>query len=257
MNNPTTIMFDLDDTLAESKAPLTPEMGERLALLLGKKKVAIISGAGLPQFLKQVVDRLPSHANLSNLYLMPTCGAALYAYEAGEWKSVYVEHLAEDEARAIESILQAAAEESGVIDFSGPSWGERIEYRGSQVSLSALGQQAPVEEKKAWDPDHAKRQAIVAIAAPQLSGYSLKIGGATTIDVTKEGIDKAFGVRKLSEYLQEPISAMLFVGDALFPGGNDEIVKESGIETKEVKNPSDTAELIEELLSASVAVPAG
>jgi phosphomannomutase len=257
MNNPTTIMFDLDDTLAESKAPLTPEMGAVLMRLLEAKKVAIISGAGLPQFLKQVVDRLPADANLSNLYLMPTCGAALYTYDADEWKPVYVEHLAEDEAKMIEDVLQAAAEESGVIDFSIPSWGERIEYRGSQVSLSALGQQAPVDAKKSWDPDHAKRHAIVAIAAPRLSGYSLKIGGATTIDVTKNGIDKAYGVRKLSEYLQEPISSMLFVGDALFPGGNDEIVKESGIETREVKNPSDTANVIEEVLNASVAVPVG
>jgi hydroxymethylpyrimidine pyrophosphatase-like HAD family hydrolase len=124
------------------------------------------------------------------------------------------------------------------------------------VSLSALGQQAPTEAKREWDPDHAKRQAIVAIAAPLLSQYTLKIGGTTTIDVTKKGIDKAYGVRKLSEYLQEPISDMLFVGDALFPGGNDEIVKESGIETREVKNPADTARVIEEVLSASAAVPA-
>jgi phosphomannomutase len=255
MNTPTTIIFDLDDTLAESKSPVTQDMGALLCKLLAQKKVAIISGAGLPQFLKQVVERLPEEANVSNLYLLPTCGAALYTYESGEWKPVYVEQLSETEAQMIKEVLEKAARESGTIDFGGQSWGERIEYRGSQVSLSALGQQAPTEAKRVWDPEHTKRRAIISLAEPQLSGYSLKIGGATTIDVTKEGINKAYGIQKLSEYLQEPISSMLFVGDALFPGGNDEIVKESGIETKEVKNPGDTSNLIEEILSVGATVP--
>lgn len=251
MKNPALIMFDLDDTLAESKSPLTSDMAALFAKLLEHKKAAIISGGGFPQFMIQVVDRLPEGANLSNLYLLPTGGAALYAYEEGEWKQVYAEHLSEQEAGVIHAALQAAAEENGQIDFSQPSWGERIEYRGAQVSLSALGQQAPIDAKKAWDPDHAKRRAIIALAAPHLADYSLKIGGATTIDVTQKGIDKAYGVRKLSEFTEIPIASMLYVGDALFPGGNDEVVKESGIETRQVQNPADTAQVIEEILNAS------
>src|SRR6185369_7290997 len=109
MNTPTIIMFDLDDTLAESKAPLTTEMAALVARLTLQKKVAVISGGGLPQFLKQIVDRLPSDANLSNLYLLPTSGAALYTYEAGEWKPVYIEHLSEEEAGTIRKVLQTAA----------------------------------------------------------------------------------------------------------------------------------------------------
>lgn len=255
MNIPTTIVFDLDQTLAESKSKLTAQMATLLARLMLQKKVAIISGGGLPQFLTQVVEELPDDAILSNLYLLPTCGAALYTYSAGGWDPVYVEQLSPEEAETIRQVLQSAALESGMIDFSQASWGERIEYRGSQVSLSALGQKAPIEAKKTWDPDHAKRRAIVALAAPQLPGYSVRIGGTTTIDVTKEGIDKAYGVRKLSEYIHEPISSMLYVGDALFAGGNDEIVKDTGVATRQVDNPADTARVIEELLSASSVAP--
>ncbi len=44
---------------------------------------------------------------------------------------------------------------------------------------------------------------------------------------------------------------MLYVGDALFPGGNDEVVKESGIRTQAVADPSATTRFIESLLATS------
>lgn len=251
MKNYSAIMFDLDGTLSESKAPLTSEMAELLTRLMSEKKVAVISGGGLPQFLTQIANRLPNSANLANLYLLPTSGAALYTYNAGEWKEVYAESLSEDDARIIDEVIRDAAKETGLIDFSENGWGERIEYRKAQVTLSALGQQAPIEEKKKWDPDHSKRQVLVALIAPRLPQFSVKIGGTTSIDVTKKGIDKAYGVRKLSEFIHEPIASMLYIGDALFSGGNDEIVKETGIDTKQVADPSDTARVIEEILSAS------
>ena len=42
-------------------------------------------------------------------------------------------------------------------------WGDVIEDRGSQITFSALGQQAPLEEKKKWDPDFAKRKGMKTI----------------------------------------------------------------------------------------------
>ena len=74
------IIFDLDGTLAESKQPLTDEMAALVARLLAATRVAVISGGALSQFLKQVVAMLPVDANLANLYLLPTSGAALYEF---------------------------------------------------------------------------------------------------------------------------------------------------------------------------------
>lgn len=251
MTTYTTIVFDLDGTLAKSKAPLTPEMADLLAALTLKKKVAVISGGALAQFLTQIVAQLPNTAHLDHLFLLPTSGAALYHYEAGQWQEIYAESLSEDDARVIEEVIRDAAKETGLIDFATSVWGERIEYRKAQVTLSALGQQAPLEEKKQWDPDHTKRQTLVALIAPRLPQFSVKIGGTTSIDVTKKGIDKAYGVRKLSEFIHEPIESMLYIGDALYAGGNDEIVKETGVATKQVADPEDTARVIGEILSAS------
>ena len=246
---PKLIIFDLDGTLAESKQPLTDAMAALLAHLLERTRVSIASGGALEQFLKQVVARLPQGTHLENLYLLPTSGAALYAWSGGEWKKIYAETLSTTDAQKIEAAMRAAAAETGLIDFSQQAWGERIEYRGAQVSLSALGQQAPIEEKQQWDPDKAKRRTLAAALAARLPEFSVAMGGMTTIDVTKKDIDKAYGVRKLCERLGIAEKEALYVGDQLVAGGNDEAVFKTAVETRSVKDPADTAELIEWLLT--------
>ena len=42
---------------------------------------------------------------------------------------------------------------------------------------------------------------------------------------------------------------MLYVGDGLFEGGNDAVVKETGIPTHAVTGPAETANVIEALLT--------
>lgn len=244
------IIFDLDGTLAESKQPLTAEMAELVTKLIAKTRVAVISGGALSQFLKQVVALLPVDANLANLYLLPTSGAALYEFQNDDWKKIYEERLSEKDKDIIETAMTAAAEETGIINFKDQSWGERIEYRGGQVTLSALGQQAPLILKKAWDPDHAKRHKLRDAIAERLPEFSAGIGGATTIDVTKKGIDKAYGIHKLCERLGVPESEALYIGDELESGGNDETVYKTSVQIKSVTSPSDTASLIESLIKA-------
>lgn len=242
------IIFDLDGTLAESKQPLTNEMAELVAQLLVHTRIAVISGGALPQFLKQVVASLPNSANLVNLYLLPTSGATLYEYNTGEWKKIYEERLSEKEADTIKTAMLAASNKIGIIDFSKPSYGERIEYRGGQVTLSALGQEAPIAKKKEWDADHAKRYALRTAIAELLPEFLVSIGGATSIDVTRRGIDKAYGLHKLCERIGITESEALYIGDELEAGGNDEAVYKTKVSAKSVKNPTETALLMESLL---------
>ncbi len=245
------IIFDLDGTLVESKQPLTSEMAVLVAKLLAVTKVAVASGGALTQFIKQVVDRLPSYTNLENLYLLPTSGGALYEFKNNEWNKIYEEHLSEKEADVIETAMRATAAETGLIDFSEPSYGERIEYRGSQVTLSAFGQEAPLAEKKAWDPNHTKRRILQEAIAVRLPEFSVGMGGATSIDVTKRGIDKAYGIQQLCKRLNISESDALYVGDELMAGGNDEAVYKTSVATCVVENPSDTIRTIKTILTAA------
>ena len=239
----TLFVFDLDGTLAESKAAIDAEMAGLLVALLGVVKVSIISGGDWPQFEAQVLAHLPKDDRLANLSLLPTCGTRFFKYANGDWQKLYSEDLSAAQKQKIIGALNAAVTASGFA--ADKHWGEIIEDRESQITYSALGQQAPLDAKKVWDPDFAKRKKIQALLEVSLPDFSVRLGGSTSIDVTLPGIDKAYGIRKLRDILGIPIDDMVYVGDALFPGGNDYPARETGALCIAVANPHETKRVIE------------
>jgi phosphomannomutase len=236
------VAFDLDGTLAESKQAIKEDMGEALADLLQVAHVAVISGGDWPQFDKQVASRLPARADLSKLWLMPTTGTKLYTHQSGEWTTVYAELFDDQTKKDIVEAFDASLEATGFVPEE--TWGERIEDRGSQITFSALGQQAPVEAKEKWDPDFAKRKVIQADLKKRLPELSINMGGATSIDITQKGVDKAYGLKRLRDESGIALDKMMFIGDAIFPGGNDYPAKELGLDTVRVRDPHDTLSVI-------------
>jgi HAD superfamily hydrolase (TIGR01484 family) len=178
--------------------------------------------------------------------LLPTCGTKFFEFNGG-WKELYSEDLTVEQKRKIIDSLDRAAGAAGY--RAEKAWGEVIEDRGSQVTYSGLGQQAPLEEKEKWDPDFAKRKKITSILETLIPEFSIRMGGATSIDVTKPGIDKAYGIGKLRETLHISLKEMVYIGDALFPGGNDYPVEEAGVVSIPVKGPDDTNLVINSILA--------
>ena len=242
---PKAIAFDLDGTLAISKQPMTHEMGALLAQLLAIMPVSLAAAGSMTQIQTQFLPALPETANLKNLYLFPTNSSQCFLFNENSWEATYNYALTDTERINIRTAVEEGLDEVGLSDPPATTWGERLEDRGSQFSFSPLGQYAPVLEKERWREEHEPlRQKLRSILAEKLPGFSVATGGMTTIDITRKGITKAYGVERFSELTQIPISEMLYVGDALEPGGNDAVVKETGIPTHEVKSPDDTAALI-------------
>jgi phosphomannomutase len=71
------------------------------------------------------------------------------------------------------------------------------------------------------------------------------LGGAASIDVTRPGVGKAYGTKKLKETLGAAIADMIFPGDPIFPGGDDYPAKQAGVETIRVRDPEETKRIIE------------
>lgn len=240
------VVFDLDGTLAESKAAIDEEMSALLYSLLLVARVAIISGGAWPQFEKQVLAHLPADQRLQRLSILPTCGTQFYEYDK-EWKQLYAENFTPEEKK---KIIDALSNVVAQLDYTPPQlWGSQIEDRGSQITFSALGQEAPLEEKKKWDPDFAKRQQMKALLANIIPEFAINLGGTTSVDITKPGIDKAYGIGKLREVLHVSIEEMLFAGDAIFPGGNDYPAKTAGVDCIKVRDPDETKRVIETVVA--------
>ncbi len=240
------VVFDLDGTLAASKSPLDREMANLLDNLLGIVKVAVISGGAWSQFESQMLANLPRGEQLKGLSLLPTCGTRFYQYGDG-WKLLYAENFMDGEKRKIIDSLNQVMDEASIPP--GETWGEIIEDRGSQITFSALGQQAPIEAKERWDSDFAKRKRMKEQLDLLIPEFSVRLGGTTSIDVTKPGIDKAYGIRKLRDTLGVAIDEMIFIGDALFPGGNDYPAKEAGVASIQVRDPHETKRVVEAIIA--------
>lgn len=249
------IVFDLDGTLIETKSPMDQEMSRLLCKLLQVKKVAVIGGGKYEIFQELFLKRLKCPRKLlSNLFLFPTTSTSFYRYKGG-WKNVYSLKLTKQQVKKIKETFERVFKEIG---YRHPkrTYGELIEDRGTQVSFSVFGQdlvkvlgKKGVLMKKRWKRKHTPtKMKIARLMQKYLPEFEVRAAGYTTVDVTKKGIDKAYGLKQITKYLKVPLRKMLFVGDALYKGGNDYAVIRTGVDYMAVSGPEYTKKIIRGIL---------
>src|SRR3989344_275957 len=236
------IVFDLDGTLTESKLAIEKEMVDALNELSVFCKVAIISGGSFPNFENQLLMSLrPS----SNIILLPTDGSERFEYDESKrkWKMTDMEIFSKEIKKEVVKVLNEIID-SSLYDIPREHTGEYIEDRDTEITFSALGQNAPIDEKKSRDPDQKKRQKIRIELEKRLPKVSASVAGTTSIDILPKGFSKTVGLELLLKELGLEKKDAIFVGDALFVGGNDYSVSEDGIKSIKVKGPEETLEII-------------
>lgn len=248
-------VFDLDGTLAPTKSVIDKEMGTLLEHLLIEKKVAVIGGGKLQLFEEQFLNALKVPDELlENLFLYPVTATSFFRFKKG-WKNVYTHNLTEDEVNRVMSAFEKVFKE---IDYQEPkkTYGKTIENRGSQITWSALGQDVVkhlgskgVDLKNAWrDKNTPLKLKIAKHLQKYLPDLEVHAAGFTSIDVTKKGIDKAYGIRQMEKYLKIKVKNMVFIGDAIFPGGNDYAVTKTPVDYFAIKGPEETKKVIRRIL---------
>ncbi|QQG38366.1 MAG: HAD-IIB family hydrolase [Candidatus Kaiserbacteria bacterium] len=245
---PKAIIFDLDNTLAESFQKPTPEVAQHLARLLRGLPVAVMSGASFERMQTYLLSALPPDANLANLHLFPDTCASCFLCKDGAWTREFNHSFGSGEFERVTKTLEAGISETGIMENT-PQYGEKILARDNQVTLAAIGIDAPADLKAAWDPDRKKRNKLARYLRRRLKDFDVRVSGRTAIDITHKGVDKAMGVRWFSKRLGVEPKDMLFVGDDLKRGGNDAMVIPTGIKTREVAGPAETARILRELCS--------
>lgn len=250
MITPHLLVFDLDGTLAESKQRMSAQMGDLLSELLQKMPVAIMSGGGWAEFEKQFFSVLPIDAKLDQLYIFPQNAAQCFVHKNGTWHPQYDNAFTPTERDRILQALEEALKETGLATPPPQVWGSRVEDRGAEITFSGLGQDAPPEQKQTWDQDGTKKRALQEALTKRLPEFAVGTNSSTSVDITRQGITKAHGIKRLAEMTGISIEHMLYVGDALDEGGNDASVIDTGVPTHAVFAPRETEALIETILHA-------
>lgn len=242
------IVFDLDGTITPSKSPMDEEMASLFSQILDRMMIAVITGGGFERFEAQFQALQCSPQQRRKLFFFPTTGTRFYKF-TDAWEQVYADEMSVEERQ---KIMRAFEQAYADIDYHHPEkiYGEVVEDRGTQVTFSACGQDAPLEVKMAFKEAYDDRRLALADAVrAHLPDFEVKVPGVTSIDITRKGIDKGYGIEKIEEHLGISVSEMVFVGDALYEGGNDHPVIRTGIETVSVKDPEETKAVLRQWLT--------
>lgn len=245
------VAFDLDGTLAESKQPITNIMADLLTRLSKITKVAVISGGSFTRFKDQLLRTLtPS----PNIILLPTEGSERFEYVKSAWTMMDRQPFSEDLKNQVYKALNELISDPQFEIPPHPE-GDYIEDRDTEIAFSALGQNAELAEKEKWDPTRSRRFKLKAALEAKVPGVMVAVAGTTSLDILPKGFDKGKGLEIFIEKIGLTKQDVLFVGDAIVPGGNDYAVSEVGIKTIQVGGPKDTALAIQEMLDAAIVQP--
>ncbi len=252
MERPKAVIFDLDDTLAESFRPPKAEVVAKVKSLLEYLPVAIMTGAGFKRMEEQFLGSFLDSAHLDRFYLFPNSSAQCLVHRDTDWTTLYNLALTIEERERIKRTIRETLDRySELRDI--PHWGERLFDREAQVAYTPTGSEASLEVKRTWDPDGSKRAILWETLSRALPDCEVLLGGLTTIDITRKGINKSYGVKWFAEHLDIAPAQMYYVGDAFYEGGNDRIVIPTGVVTRAVSGPEETPAVLDELLAACAA----
>jgi hydroxymethylpyrimidine pyrophosphatase-like HAD family hydrolase len=262
-------VFDIDNTLTPPREPLGAEMAALLKEL--PCPLPLAAGSDAPLLHEQFFDPLHAFGYRGSFDAFICNGASRYRCVYGSALEIapvdefsLPEHLGGDGLRALLALLEEAlASPEFALPPGFPVVGERVIDRGSMINL------APGGRPKGALSDAARQSRDRFVELDERTGYRTRglawlksridqrlpgknlvvtYGGQTSFDIVVRGRDKSFAVRSL---LGEGYSHVTYVGDALFPGGNDAAVLDfaatlpsGAVEVVQVAGWQDTARLL-------------
>lgn len=247
---------DVDDTICHSTKIIDIVMASRLrALSKTGVKLVFISGSTIDQIYGQISQDLKT-----DHFLLGVSGTSMTGVNANGTSTPYYHSQLSAEDR---SIILEAIENLVHLHLIYPmtTKADQIQDRGSQITFSALGRGAPKEAKAAFDPDRKIRVRWVRCIKDTIrelgynpERYNIGIGGTSSIDITMSGMDKGRGVEMFlqiyNQFFENGVTFddCVFLGDSIFPGGNDYPAAQKIKRHYKVTSLDDTKNIIDQLI---------
>jgi len=211
------IIADVDDTIVESCQQVTPEMAEQINRMIKKGfSFAFISGAKVSDLQQMLSSRINEEH-----HILGTTGTNYTFVSDGCAQEMYNQSFTAEEKTEIMAAFEKVIDHFNLQSLTTKE--DQLQDRDSQITLSILGRHAPQEFKKNYDSDNKKRIEQITYIKQFLdeNNYEIKYAGTTSIDVTRKGLDKEWGIREFAKEKNIDLKNIIFFGDKLQPGGND------------------------------------
>jgi cytidyltransferase-like protein len=237
-------LFDLHDTLAEGRSPISSVMARQLNRLMrgfGEHYVGVTTGSPPSHLVEQVANRV---LHPERLILLPQMGSELHVWIGGEWRCLHREELTDVEARSAETAIATVGASSTY-----PAQGPVIESRGVVIAYLPLGLDAPMDVKRTWDPDRRIRDGLADRLRALVPGMEVAVAGTSTVTISRRGTSKALCVDRLRE-MGFRTADILYFGDAFGVGRDDQPVMDAGVRCIGTRSPAETVQTLETLVAA-------
>lgn len=240
---PKHFFFDLDNTLTRSRSRITPEHAAILKQLSERADVIVVSGSRRSQAQNQLGPELEGH-----YFVLCQNGNEAVLKDGSE---LWMQKPSDAQKTAIIALVEKMKTHLALVV---QDENDLIEDRGCSVAYSTIGHHEDVAKKEAYDPDHSKRRALLEYFKDDVTELrethkiEVRTGGTTCLDFFLAGKNKGSNITALLPTMKWQKEDCLYIGDALFPGGNDETVI-GVIPTKSVKNPEETFAYLSTILS--------
>lgn len=236
------VIADVDETICETCSEIKPDMAHHINSLINQGfTFAFISGTTIKE-----LQRMVSSGVKEEHHLLGTTGTNYTKIKSDILQEVYNYSLTCEEKKDIFAAFEKLIEHYKMESMTTKE--DQLQDRESQVTLSPLGRHAPIEIKKNYDPEGEKRKEFVQFLKPFIdeNRFDMKIGGTTSLDVTKKGLDKAWGIKRFAEHHGIELRNILFIGDKIYPGGNDYAASKI-VDCVAVRNHEDALKKLQEL----------
>lgn len=226
--------FDLDGTLTQHKSKLGDQNRVVLEALQARYKLLMV-GAGTCHRIFNQMDHFP-------IDIIGNYGMQHAEYDP-ETKDLV---LIRDEQVPVnhEEILRRASmlrDQFNLHEYTG----ESMEFHPTgALTFPILGTKAALKDKLLYDPDKAKRRAMLPFVQALFHDYKTMIGGTSSFDFAPNEYGK---FNALSRYMTEhrlSMNEVVYVGDDYLPGGNDHDVLAGGIPFVKVDNFEELAQIL-------------
>ncbi len=242
---PKHFFFDLDNTLTPSKSLIEPAHVPILKKLCERADVTVVSGHGEQDIRKHLRPELESMYHVlgqNGNRAVTKDGNVLWNHSLTKKQK--------------EATLALIADIRRELNYKVKDENDIVEDRDSQIAFSLIGHHEDKAKKDAFDPDFAKRRAVLenleqsgTLKKLNDAGVEVRIGGTTNLDFFQFGKNKGYNVGVFIEKMGWKKDDCLYIGDALFPGGNDDTVV-GVIPTYPVEDHRATYAYLEKVLSS-------